>query len=219
MKWHFVILPYMRFPNTFVLKLIAGVFSVCLYPQASNAVVSISAIAAQDLETSTGASVPTGTLFALVAAPSGTKTFNISSSNTIAASSPLAVGDLLGNDTIFYLGTTTSTFANVNLSTFDATNYLGDSFAIVWFPTLTSSSSSVPAGTSYGVATDQTADGTAWVLPSSNSGNYTFGTDYTSLSAPLPANLTVQSVPEPSFSALAAVGVVGIFARRRRRSR
>ena len=186
------------------------------------ATVTLTGVAAQNLDVAgSNTAVNTGTLFVIVAAPSGSTSFALSGNNTIAASSSLAVGSSLAGDTIIYSGSTTNAFsvqnAAVSASGLDLSSYLGDSFAIVWFPSLTSSNTTVPAGTSYGVATDQSSS-EKWVLPSTNAGTFSFGSgqNYTTITAPGQANFVVQSAPEPSRALLAVLGLGMLVVHRRR---
>ena len=169
--------------------------------------------------------VPAGTLFALVAAPTG-NTFSVAANNVVAANTPLTVGGSLDGDQIFYLGTTSTVlgqqYASVsNFNNVNITSIAGDSFALVWFPSLTSSSTVAPAGTSYGVVSDQSSTNPdlQWILPTSSQA-YSFGSSqqYTTFSSGQAgqANFQVQSAPEPGKSLLVFFGLAMIGFRRRR---
>ncbi|MDZ4404483.1 PEP-CTERM sorting domain-containing protein [Prosthecobacter sp.] len=106
----------------------------------------------------------------------------------------------------------------------------GDPLALLWFPTLTTASSTIGAGTEYGFYRNGSAvDSTqAWVTPADPTSNYLLGfftQDGAELS-PGPgaantasagnASLTVAGVPEPSRSLLGLIGF-GVLVLRRRR--
>lgn len=118
----------------------------------------------------------------------------------------------------------------LNLSTVTGWN-TGDPLALLWFPTLTAASSTIPAGTQYGFYTNATAvDGTqAWVTPADPTSNYLLGfftkdgvelspgTGAANSAAAGNASLTVGAVPEPSRSMLGLIGFGMLTLRRRRR--
>jgi hypothetical protein len=103
---------------------------------------------------------------------------------------------------------------------------VGDPLALLWFPTLTTSSTTASANVSYGLysntaaALDPSLDGgERWVTP----GDGTFGLNFFTTSfggshdnTSGNASLTVAGVPEPSRSLLGLIGL-GVLALRRRR--
>ena len=193
-------------------------------------------IEADLLRTSSGSAAPTSSLFLLVSSTTN------AAFGSITDGSSTAIGSLLnGDDRILFRGNLSS-YGNGIMTvnpTLDLNNPLlsgwttGDPLALLWFPTLTTSSSTITAGTSYGLYTNTLAvDGSgAWTTPSDPTTNhkllfYTKGGSGSDLSpgatASNPANvgnasLTVDAVPEPSRSMLGLIGFGMLALRRRRR--
>jgi hypothetical protein len=192
-------------------------------------------IQADKLQTSGGAAAPTTTLALLIADTGGTGFGSIQSgqstglNSVVGDSDDRVVGrfDLSANGTPGYLGVNPGGFTYAGV-----TNWAqGQALRLVWLPTLTTSSSSIASGTSYGAYTSATGidGGSPWTTPAggatgstSNYKLYMFTsngviqTGSTASSAGL-ASLTVAgAVPEPSRVMLAAMGL-GAFVLRRRR--
>ena len=191
-------------------------------------------IQADQLRTSGGAAAPTSTL-ALLIADTGNDGFGslqagqATSVNSVVGDTNdrvVAKFDLLGNGTAGYLGVNPSglTYANV-------TGWAqGENLRLVWLPSLTSSSSSITGGTTYGAYTSSTGvDGSsAWVTPSGgltgSTTNYklyffnTAGTIQAGTNAATVGNasFTVAAVPEPSRVMLLGLGLGAFIVRRRR---
>lgn len=143
----------------------------------------------------------------------------------------ITAGQLFGGDTIVARGAVTTAgqisgaFSFENIAAVQAKN-----FALVWFPTLTSTSTEVTGGTSYGIIR-----GSDWVLPTVNGGESfswsaiasSFASD--TVFARVTTNLTTGTnqafstsggatfaiVPETSTSLLGAIGALALLRRRR----
>ena len=188
------------------------------------------------LRDSSGSTAPTSSLFLLVSSTSN------AAFQDIVAGSSTAIGSLLnGDDRVLFKGDLSS-YGNGVMTvnpTLDLSNPLltgwtsGDPLALLWFPTLTTASGTIAAGTAYGLYTNASAvDGSAaWVTPSNPATNYKLlfytqggsGDDLspgaTASNAAIAGNasLTVDAAPEPSRSMLGLIGLGMLALRRRRR--
>lgn len=101
---------------------------------------------------------------------------------------------------------------------------VGDGLALIWFPDLTSGSTTANAGTTYGIYSGPGSSGSSpWTTPGDGStiGLTMYTTDGVFNSGTLPsstgnASMSVAGVPEPSRALLGMIGV-GVLALRRRR--
>jgi hypothetical protein len=209
-------------PKSFRSAVATFVFTFALAISA-DANVTLSGTAAYNLELSTSTStVPDNSLWLLIVDVSNNG-FQAGTTLTLPAATSLTVGSTLGaDDKILASGGTSSGFgfnakATVSLSNFDASSYLNDKYAVVWFDTLTSSATTTGpnGGQHYGLVTDA-----SWVMPSSNAGTFTFGGgtgNPNTISSPGQATLQVSTVPEPSTYALLGTGLLTSFTLLRRR--
>jgi MYXO-CTERM domain-containing protein len=103
---------------------------------------------------------------------------------------------------------------------------IGDPLALLWFPTLTTASSTADAGTSYGFFSGPPLNGSdPWITPADGSSAYKLyfnTTDGANIPGTHAANLgnaslTVGAIPEPSRALLGMVGLTALGLRRRRR--
>ena len=202
------------------------ILSFALAPLA-NATVSFN-LKAETLKTSAGAAAPTTTLAFLVAdtGAAGLGAITPGASTTVGS---------------FLSGTEDQILAKFDLSTFATAGVLstsltgltiaqGTPLALVWFPTLTSASTTIAGGTSYGSYVNGGAldGGSAWTAPANGTSNYKlfyYTSDATTLhaggantSASGNASFTVAAVPEPSRVMLAAMGLGALVLRRRRQA-
>ena len=195
------------------------------------------AVNADLLQTATaGTAAPTSGLVMLVADTSTTSgSFN---SSSIQAGTSLAVGaNIMTNDVIlkeWSIGGSSGTAG----AFYDTTNALstsglstGNPLALLWFPTLTTSSSTATASAPYGIYTGPGNNGSgdtsaAWSVPAAGStvtlDMYTANAAFGPYNGPLAASagvasLTVSGAPEPSRAILAALGMGARLLRRRRR--
>jgi hypothetical protein len=132
----------------------------------------------------------------------------------------IGIGDTFGdaNDIIFGRGVTSSggfppanAKAQVDLANFEAGSILGREFALVWFDGLGSGDTSTSNNDNYGFLTAAN-----WDLPGSNTGSFSFGSEFTTLDGSAGSAGLVVGVPEPSRAVLAGIGLLGLFLRRRR---
>lgn len=188
------------------------------------------------LKDSSGAAMSQDGVFMLVASTTDA-TFQ-----PIFAGSSTAVGSTFGvDDKILFVGDLGTFGVNGVLdetlaidSTLFAGLTTGDPLALYWFPTLTTSDTSISAGTTYGYYTNPLAvDGSsAWLTPADPTSNYSLGfftkdgselspgSSASNLASAGNASLTVSAVPEPSVSLLAMAGAMfAVLGRRRRRNR
>lgn len=197
---------------------------------AANAAVTIN-FSVDSVYTSAGAAVPTTGLGLIIADTTGDGFGQINAGS-------ISVGSLLGSSDLVVFSADFSTFgtdgvwfvAATDLSFSNSWNG-NDKLAFVWFPTLTSGSSTVQNGLEYGLLADA-----SWVTPSdggsnentyqiiSSGGNGFFGANANTLQLTNSQARSILSVggvaiPEPSsFAALAGLGILGVVATRRRRS-
>jgi hypothetical protein len=184
----------------------------------SHGAVTFSGTAATNLQNNAGdGTVADGTLWLLVA--SSDSSFGATSTNSVNAGN-INVGDTFGdaNDVIFARGVTSSggfppasAKAQVDLSNFEATSFLNQAFALVWFSTLTNAATAVANNDTYGILTPAN-----WDFPGSNTGSFAFGSEFTSVDGSGTASDLVVGIPEPSRAVLAGLGLMGLFFRRRR---
>ena len=106
----------------------------------------------------------------------------------------------------------------------------GDPLALIWFPSLTTSSTTIPNGTRYGIYTRNTSvpleGSAAWITPANGTSNYplgfftqngeTFSPGPTAVNSAAAGRSSITAVPEPSTLGMAALGVIGLMSRRRR---
>ncbi|MEO8615266.1 MAG: PEP-CTERM sorting domain-containing protein [Luteolibacter sp.] len=187
--------------------------------------------------------VPAGTLLLLVADTSGTAPgdgflngatlagdlVKANDPQLLVANSSTTVGGTFGGDLILAkLGVTTAGAINGGFTFDNAVASQNRNFAILYFPSLTTSSASIPDGTAYGIV-----KGSDWVLTTDNTGQSTaFSTtdsttsyfrvtvasgvatndSFTTSSSP---SFTIGTVPEPSAVLLGAIGALGLLRRRR----
>ena len=187
------------------------------------------------------ASIPVGSVVLLIADNSGNGLLGTPSlsGNLTAAADPnvtlagsgINLGESFGGDLILGRTTVTSAGALPGGFTFDNTAGLqGRSFALVFFPALTSGSTSVVGSTPYGIVS-----GSDWILPSANTGqSYAFSSSDISgadsffrvvvtagdaandtFTTPTGAVFTFGVIPEPSTALLGAIGALGLLRRRR----
>jgi len=158
--------------------------------------------------------------------------------DSLTADSSTAIGSLIAgtDDRIVFRGDLQSSFANyggngaldVTASGLDLSSVSGwsqgDKLALLWFPTLTTASSTIPAGAKYGLYTDAVGiDGSAiWATPADGgtvnlafytSGGATIGSGSNPASA---GNASFTVAPEPSRMMLGLFGILGLAFRRRR---
>jgi len=199
----------------------------------SNATVTIQ-LQAETLRDQNGVAMTSSGLFLLVSS-----TTNAGFGSLVAGSST-AVGQSITGDSDYVVlrGNLVSSFANYGVDgvlDFTATGIdlssvpgwsTGDPMALLWFPTLTTASTTIPEGTPYGMYTNATAiDGSdAWVTPNDPStARYGFFTqDGTNVgpganpNSAGNASYVVGAVPEPSRTVLGFVGLSMLMLRRRR---
>ena len=215
----------------------------------SIATISIS-LQADLLQNNLGSAAPLSTLYMLVASTTdgdfsfingliddGQHVINGGTSTAIGSLlSPS--GDLTPDDFVLFRGNLTAAgtpgaldalvtglnFANI--PGWDA----GDPLALIWFPSLTTSSTTIPNGTRYGIYTRNTsvpAEGSAaWITPANGVSNYplgfftqngeTFSPGPTAVNSAAAGRSTLTAVPEPSTLGMAALGIIGLMSRRRR---
>lgn len=191
-------------------------------------------IQSDQLKTSSGTAAPTSTLALLIADTGGDgfgslQSGQFTSVNSVVGDSNdriVAKFDLLSNGTPGYLGVNPSGLTYAAITGWAQ----GQNLRLVWLPTLTSSSSTIVDGSTYGSYTSATGlDGSSpWVTPSGGSTGsttnyklYYFNADGTVQSgsnsgASGLASFTVGAAPEPSRLMLTALGL-GTFLMRRRR--
>jgi hypothetical protein len=218
------------------------IFSLLLFSAVSaSAAITISGTAVTNARNfGAAANIPTGSLVLLIVDTGNNGFFNLGSptGNTSVTTDPqilssnanLGVGSTFGGETI--IGRIASGSGSVSglLTNFDATAYLGMSFAVVWFDGLTAAGAETNAanGTHWGVVR-----GSDWVFPAANSGTFTHASDdsggaatyyQTNVNAPAAgavafrtngAAFTIGVIPEPSTALLGAIGALGLLRRRR----
>lgn len=214
----------------FALTLLLIVFA------ANHSQASISFLVQSDLLKDSGGTAMVQTGLVLFVSSTTDSTFD-----SILAGSSTSIGSSLngGDDKVLFKADISNYMVNgvldratgaLDLSSVSGWN-TGDPLALLWFPTLTTASSTISAGTEYGFYRNAAAvDGTqAWVTPADPTSNYLLGF-FTQDGAELSpgggaanlasagnASLTVGgAVPEPSRSLLALIGF-GVLALRRRR--
>ncbi|MBX3741327.1 MAG: PEP-CTERM sorting domain-containing protein [Akkermansiaceae bacterium] len=185
--------------------------------------------------TAAGATVPNGTLWALVVDTNNDSSFmgqfgvNTSLSlaganNLFATGNSIALGTLLGGDTVFAMGG-----FNADGTSYDQANLTiglngvqqGLKFAFVWFPgvTFTTEGATYTVGTQVGALhsnTDAVALGDM-VIPADGAVLPTGAGTADGAGGTLPASrfTAVQLIPEPSTMLLGAFGALGLLRRRR----
>jgi MYXO-CTERM domain-containing protein len=189
------------------------------------------------LKDSTGGALGQSSLFMLVSSTTNGTFEAITEGSFTAVGSLLNAddrilfrGDLLGSPNVngvLQVGT-----GALTLNTGLLTNWtVGDPLALLWFPTLTAGSNTIPAGTKYGLYTNASAvDGSdPWITPADGATDHNLifytkdgselspGAGATNLAAAGNASLTVDAVPEPSRSMLGLIGFGMLALRRRRR--
>ncbi|MCF7790208.1 MAG: PEP-CTERM sorting domain-containing protein [Prosthecobacter sp.] len=206
-------------------------FATLCSPLVSRAAVTFNMAGATLYESDGTTPVPTTGLMLLVADTSGTNGFS-----SVAGGASLSLNSFLnGTDDLILakwaLGASSATpgfFSDaVSNLTLGANNWdAGDALALLWFPTLTTSSGTALAGDSYGIYYNSATSGAsldsgdAWITPASGTKSLNLlTTDYSGshTSASTTASFTVSGVPEPSRALLAALGLGMVSLRRRRR--
>jgi hypothetical protein len=191
---------------------------------------------ADHLKDNLGNSLKEGALVMLVASTTDT-TFSPLSAGSISTNSFLGTSD----DLVLWRGFVTDTGAtysypilNAQVPAMEFANGWGqdDRLALLWFPTLTESSTSIDVGTVYGLYTNpsSTTLSSAWITPANGTSNYLLGL-YTIDGAQVlgepgeiasdagMASFTVSAIPEPSTYAaiFGALTLGGVCYRRYRR--
>jgi hypothetical protein len=186
------------------------------------------------LKTSLGEAAPQSTLFLLVASTTN------SSFGPISPGASLDVGSILDgdDDVVLFRGDLTAYGVDGVLSTsvtgINFANFAnfgpGDSLALYWFPTLTTASTTIDPGTTYGVYTSTIpVDGSAaWIAPADGTTDhflFFYTQDGSELSpgaeASNPAsagNASLTVVPEPASMLLFGLAGLGMMTVRRRRA-
>jgi hypothetical protein len=191
-------------------------------------------VSLDQVTSSNGTLVGTNTLALLVVDTDGTGFSPVAPGATLALNSYLTAssdyivgrGDFSGGDT----GAGQWTF-NFGIGTADVPN--NRNLALFWFPTLTTSSTTIGSGVQYGFYTssnsEQFGSNSAWNTGSNSAATNTlnaftatntgtFGTNpQTGGLSQASLQATLATVPEPSTYALMAVGAVGLFLSFRRR--
>jgi hypothetical protein len=185
---------------------------------------------AEKLQDSSGASIGVNSLVMLVADTGGNGFSSLQPSAALSAGSFLNGSDdqVLARFNL----SSTATAGEIAVSPTLALSgswATGNPLALLWFPTLTTASTTAPAGTTYGIFTGSTLDGSsAWVTPTNGANGYKlyfFTTAATDLPLTPPghnaaalgkANLTIAAVPEPSRVMLVGLGLGAFIVRRRR---
>ncbi len=189
------------------------------------------------LKDSTGGSLVQSSLFMLVSSTSDGTFDTITEGSFTATGSLLNAddrvlfrGDLLGNPNVN--GVLQVATGGLSYNAGSLTNWtIGDPLALLWFPTLTAGSNTIPAGTPYGLYTNASAvDGSdAWITPADGTTDHYLlfytkdgvrlspGSGAANLASAGNASLTVGAIPEPSRSLLGLIGFGALTLRRRRR--
>lgn len=189
------------------------------------------------LKNSSGTAISQSSLFLLVASTTN------STFEAISADSSTAVGSLLnGDDRILFRGDLLGSpvvdgvlqvaTGGLTLNSAPLTDWtVGDPLALIWFPTLTSGSGTIAAGTTYGRYTNASSvDGSdAWITPSDPTTDHALlfytqdgselspGAGASNAASVGNASLTVAgAVPEPGRFMLGLLGMMGLVIRRRR---
>ena len=188
-----------------------------------------------DLFTKTGAPVPNGTLYVLVASSTGTFPGGFTINNTLDATGALTftqnqvltLGATLGGatNTIFGIGGTNASVADGSVSGLALTGnvLVNKNYAVYWFPgsTFTNGDTTGTVGLQVGgynntVGVVGILDG--MVIPA-DSADVAQGFQTVSAGGLTPNSSTVAfsttAVPEPSAALLGAIGALGLLRRRR----
>ena len=200
----------------------------------SFATISIS-LQADLLQDNAGAAIPTTALYMLVSSTTDLTFGSITGGTSTAVGSALSPG---GDDFILFKGNllaaATPGVLDANITGLNFASIpgwgAGDPLALIWFPSLTQASTSIPFGTPFGIYTRNSAvaaeGSAAWITPANGTSNYPLGFFTTngetfspgpSAVNPASAGRSSQTaVPEPSTLGMAALGVIGLLSRRRR---
>lgn len=200
----------------------------------SFATISIS-LQADLLQDNLGNAIPTTGLYMLVGSTTDLSFGSIQGGSSTAIGSTLSPG---GDDFILFKGNLTAagtpgvldaSIGGLNFASIPGWN-AGDPLALVWFPTLTQASATIPFGTPFGIYTRNTpaaGDGSAaWITPADGVSNHplafftqngeTLSTGPTAANGPTAGRSSMNAVPEPSTLGMAALGLIGLMSRRRR---
>jgi len=172
------------------------------------------------LQTSTGAAMPTSGLVILVAGSNGASPGLIDAGSSLAnlngstgqdvETQGVGLSTSTGTDLIVWAGNLVQNGVNGLLATsftLSLGNYNGltlapgETLTAYWFPTLTTSSTSVAAGTSYGDFTATSpAAGSSWIVPADGSSAYELNV-FTTNSAYLPTGPDTGTTPANELEA------------------
>ena len=213
-------------------RVLALVFSLILFTANSQASISF-LIQGDLLKDSAGNAMAQSGLVLFVSSTADAIFDGITAGSATSIGSSLNVGDdrVVFKTDLSSFGTNgvlDLTTGALNLSSVTGWN-TGDPLGLLWFPTLTAASTTIPAGTQYGFYTNANAvDGTqAWVTPTDPTNNYRLGfftKDGVELSPGSGAansasagNASLTVAPEPSRSMLGLIGFGMLALRRHRR--
>ncbi len=210
----------------------------------ASATISVSLVADQ-LQGPNGAPLSRDSLVLLIVSTTNATFEPIAPGSATSVGSPLFSSETPGDDYIVYRTFITQDEADfspgllfkqiddanggaLNFSTVPGWNP-GDPLALIWFPTLTGSSSLITANTRYGQYTNSLAfnGSEPWITPADGTSNYPlrfFTSDAASGEQPAgPTNPAIAGraslvvAPEPGSAVLAGVGLATLLGRRRRR--
>jgi hypothetical protein len=156
--------------------------------------------------------------------------------NQLTGTMSLTPGSAIGSGNGYYLMNLTANGTSggyesgaVNNQTLTSPLATGQNVYIIWFPTLTTSSTTIGNGTWYGVIGGAQASpysigegGQAWTIPSGGSTVNMYADDASNFGSVPSSLLTAQwhtaAIPEPSTLLLVGAGLMGLITLRRRRS-
>lgn len=213
--------------SSFRSRLIGGLLGLLTVSAARAQFVSVNLSVGQ-LYDASGVKLNTGGLVLLIADTSRNGFGSLLSGSSLSAGSFLNTDDqILGSATILpnFTGSAMGSFTSIPLeSGAYSTLNSGDPLAVVWFSTLTGSSTTLVGGASYGVfsSTSATVDGAPWTVPAEGAlANINFRTILgggTHAETEAYASYTVSAIPEPStYAAIAGALMLGVAVVRRRK--